>query len=268
MTATLPLTATRDPLLDVGPFDRWLVAVAHPDDESFGCGSLIARAAAAGAEVVVACATRGEAGESTSGIGRDHLGAVREAELRRASSRLGVTRVEVLGYRDSGFAGEPRPGTLCAAPVAEVAAVLRELVRDFVPTVVIVLDGGDGHRDHLHMRAAMRAALPRSTALYEHALPNSLMRRWLEEMRSLRPGTVYHSIDPAVIGRPDDEITDIVDVSDLLAYRVAAIVEHRSQSSPYDGLSDDLRRAFLSTDHLVRVPSVALRSASPRGGLR
>jgi N-acetyl-1-D-myo-inositol-2-amino-2-deoxy-alpha-D-glucopyranoside deacetylase len=269
MTATLPCTTALDPLVDVCPGDRWLVAVAHPDDESFGCGSLIARAASLGAEVVVACATRGEAGERTPGAGCcGDLGAVREGELRRAAGRLGVARVEVLGYRDSGFAGPIRPGTLCAAPVAEVAAVLRELVRDLAPTVVVVPDAGDGHRDHRQVRTAVRAALPSGPALYEYCLPNSLMRRWLDEMRALRPDTVYSRLDPSGIGRPDDQISHVVEVADLLPYREAAMAEHRSQASPFDGLSPELRWAFLSTDHLVRVPSAVLRSGSPRGGLR
>ena len=42
-----------------------LCTVAHPDDESFGLGSLLAGAVAAGARVVLVCATRGEAGETT-----------------------------------------------------------------------------------------------------------------------------------------------------------------------------------------------------------
>src|SRR5687767_8652511 len=108
MTATM-----RDPLTDIRPGDRWLVAVAHPDDESFGCGSTIAYATARGVEVVLVCATRGEAGEPVPGSvdGRD-LGAVREEELRRAATRLGIARLELLGYRDSGFDGEPPAGSL------------------------------------------------------------------------------------------------------------------------------------------------------------
>jgi LmbE family N-acetylglucosaminyl deacetylase len=253
-----------DLLRNVRPGDRWLVAVAHPDDETFGCGSVIARAAALGAQVTVACATRGEAGEPAPGSpDRGDLGAVREAELRRAAAILGASRVELLGYRDSGFDGDLPPDSLCAAPVAAVAEVLARLVTDLGPTVVVVLDGSDGHRDHRHVRAAMHEAL-RSTragpelpggaaALYEHCLPNSLMRRWLEEMRSLRPGTAYHSLDPADLGRNDAEITDVVDASAVLEQREAAMAEHRSQASPFDGLSDELRRAFLTVDHLVRV---------------
>lgn len=262
-TSTGARPRSRDLLRDVRPGDRWLAAVAHPDDEAFGCGSVLARAALLGADVTIACATRGEAGEVRPGSGGDgaravDLGAVREAELRAAAGRLGATRVELLGWRDSGFAGVAAPGTLCAADVEEVAAVLGRLVRELAPDVVVVLDGSDGHRDHLHVRAAaLRAlrALPRPRPLlYEHCLPNALMRRWLGEMRAIRPDTVYLELDPAALGRPDAEVTDVLDGTAVLDRRTAAIAEHRSQTSPFDGLSPDLQRAFLATDHLARVP--------------
>jgi LmbE family N-acetylglucosaminyl deacetylase len=247
----------RDPLRDVRPGDRWLVAVAHPDDESFGCGSTIAHAAACGAEVTVACATRGEAGEVRPDFPADgDLGTVREAELRRAAAHLGVTRVELLGYRDSGFDGAAAAGSLCDAPVAEVAEVLARLVEEIDPAVVVVLDGSDGHRDHLHVRDAMRTALTTTAArpaLYESCLPNSLLRRWLDEMRLVRPDTAYHALDPATLGRDDADITHVLDTAAVLDRREAAIAAHRSQASPFDGLSPELRRAFLATDHLAEV---------------
>lgn len=39
-----------------------LVVLAHPDDESFPMGGTLAKYAAAGAQVTLVCATRGEAG--------------------------------------------------------------------------------------------------------------------------------------------------------------------------------------------------------------
>ena len=253
------MTETRDLLHDVRPDDRWLIVVAHPDDESFGLGSVIARAAARGAEVTVACATRGEAGQSPADLPDfGDLGAVREAELHRASAHLGAARVELLGYRDSGFDGTPGPGSLYATRPADVAAVLHRLLADLRPDVVVSLDGSDGHRDHVRMRDAVRRAvarLPRPPALYEHTLPRSLLRRWLAETAGTRGDDAYHALDPASFGRPDAEVTDVLDVGDVLDRREAAIAEHQSQTSPFEGLGEELRLAFLTADHLVRVPT-------------
>jgi LmbE family N-acetylglucosaminyl deacetylase len=252
-------TASRDRLTDVQPGDRWLAVVAHPDDETFGLGSVIALATARGAEVTVACATRGEAGEADPG-GPDHgdLGAVREAELHRAAAVLGVARVELLGYRDSGFDGPAGAGTLCATPVAAVADVLHRLIADLRPDVVITLDGCDGHRDHLRVRAATVEAVGRLAgavpSLYEHTLPRSLVHRWLDETAAARGDDAYHALDAEAFGRPDEEVTDVLDAGAVLDRREAAMAEHRSQTSPFDGISEGLRRAFLTADHLVRVP--------------
>ena len=60
---------------------RVLVTVAHPDDETFGTGSLLAHATARGWTSTVWCATRGEAGTPASGSGlqAEDLPRVREA---------------------------------------------------------------------------------------------------------------------------------------------------------------------------------------------
>ena len=107
------------------------------------------------------------------------------------------------------------------------------------------------------MRDATHAALGDAShvrpALYEHCLPNGLMRQWLDEMRNERGDSAYHALDPAGLGRPDGDITDVLDVGHLLERREAAIAQHRSQTSPFEGLSDPLRRAFLTRDCLARV---------------
>lgn len=246
-----------DPLHTSASGDRWLIVVAHPDDETFGCGSVIAHAARLGVGVTVICATRGEEGERSDRVpeGAD-LGAVRESELRRAAAMLGATGVELLGHRDSGFDGPLPDGALCAVPQADLAA---EIARHLEPRVrvVVTIDGSDGHRDHVHVREALRVAVTATPATdrpahYEVGLPNSLMRRWAEEMAALEPDSPYLDIDPEVLGTPDETITDLLETPDLFDLRVAAIGTHASQASPFARLSPALRREFLGATALVR----------------
>lgn len=252
MEAARTTVATR-PLATAG--EHLVVVVAHPDDETFGCGSLIAQSAQAGARVTVLCATRGGAGERVPDPITDSwpLGLIREVELVQAARVLGVTDVAMLGYRDSGFEGEAHPACLVATPLDAVTRDLAGRLADLDPDVVLTLDGSDGHRDHVHLRDALAAAiveLPRRPRMVCSSLANSLMRRWVEERAG--SDTAYLQLDLDTLGRPDEELTAL-DTSDVLAVREQAIACHRSQASPYDGLSPELRRAFLTVDHIEEV---------------
>jgi LmbE family N-acetylglucosaminyl deacetylase len=229
---------------------RLQVVVAHPDDETFGCGSVLLHAAAAGAETAVVCATRGEAG----GEG-DDLGAVRERELRAAAELMGVSRIDLLGFADSGMSGEPPAGALVSALFEDVVADLTAAIARFRPDVLITLDASDSHRDHARIRDAALAAagtlgIPR---VYLACLPRSLMRRWVDHVKVARPDMEHLDADVAALGTPDEEITTVIDVADHLPVRERAIALHASQTSPFEGLPSDLRRAFLATDRLRRV---------------
>src|SRR5258708_38814576 len=63
-----------------------LVVMAHPDDESMGCGGLILRPTRAGIPVHLICATRGEKGWSGKPLGarRDELAQIRTHGLEEA----------------------------------------------------------------------------------------------------------------------------------------------------------------------------------------
>ena len=102
-----------------------LALFAHPDDEAFGTGGTLSQYAAAGADVILVCTTRGEVGEIAEGTGAtpETLGEVREAELRCAAETVGVRELIFLGYRDSGMAGTPEnahPRAIVNAPAEEV----------------------------------------------------------------------------------------------------------------------------------------------------
>jgi N-acetyl-1-D-myo-inositol-2-amino-2-deoxy-alpha-D-glucopyranoside deacetylase len=246
---------SRDVVRDIRPGDRWVVVVAHPDDETFGCGSLIAHAAGRGAHVTVICATRGEAGERTPTIAADaDLGDVRAAELFEAARLLGTDDVELLHYADSGFDGELPVGSLCAAPLAELTTWLVGRLQELAADVMVIIDGSDGHRDHLRVRVAAEQAITMhaGTTLVLVGLPNHLMRRWLDEMRVVDPDSPYQAIDASQLGTPDDLVTDVIEHPDLLDLRDRAIAAHRSQRSPFEDLSSELRRSFLIKTHLIR----------------
>ena len=126
-----------------GSARRLLGVFAHPDDEVFCAAGTMARAAEAGAEVMIVSATRGERGQirDPAAATRRTLGAVREGELRAAAAELGVQRVQVLAYPD---------GTL-PHHRSSLGAEIADIMRQFDPDTVITFgdDGGYGHPDHV-----------------------------------------------------------------------------------------------------------------------
>jgi LmbE family N-acetylglucosaminyl deacetylase len=225
-----------------------------------GCGSLILNASANGATVTVCCATRGEAGEVVPecDLGGRTVGERRVSELHDAAGALGVTDVVLLDFEDSGMSGDASPHSLVGAPLESVVDAVRQVVERVDPDVVVTLDagGGDGHRDHVRIAVATTEALRRSAcdaSLYYWCVTRSLLTRWLERLRQANPDSGHLELDASELGRPDREITTVVDVSTHIDRRRSAMTHHASQRSPYDGMPDDLVDAFLRYDTLVRV---------------
>lgn len=237
---------------------RLLVVVAHPDDETFGCGSLIASAARGGASVTVCCATRGEAGEVVGGLDVSAgLGVVREGELRESGRLLGVSEVVLLDFLDSDMTGDVADGTLVGAPFEDVVESVAAVLAAADPDVVVTLDpvAGDGHRDHVRIGEATTEAARRAAtgaSLYYWAVPRASLQRWLETLRAERPDAGHLDLDEAGMGRPDDQITTELDVSGLVELRRKAMAAHRSQRPPFDDMPADVAEQFLTKDFLVR----------------
>lgn len=219
-----------------------LLVHAHPDDESILTGGVIALAHRDGHRVVLVTATQGENGDSPGVDGTAiaaSLAELRLHELRAACAILGVDRLDLLGYRGSGFDPDghaSHPNLFRLAPVADVAGRVASLLREEHPDVVVTYgaDGTYGHPDHVMAHDATMAALdivagdvPAPRKLYLHAVARSLVEIILEAARDADialPETIVRTP-----GTPDDDITTIVDVSAVLDLKLAASVEHRSQ---------------------------------------
>ena len=110
---------------------RVLAVCAHPDDESFGLGAVLAAMADAGSASSVLCFTHGEA--STLGMTTADLGRARADELAAAADVLGATGTELLDYPD---------GRLADVPLAQLARHVRQQAQLAGSDALLVFDEG------------------------------------------------------------------------------------------------------------------------------
>ncbi|MEA3018543.1 MAG: N-acetylglucosamine malate deacetylase 1 [Actinomycetota bacterium] len=147
LLTTIRSLAGDGPILATPTFERVLVLAAHPDDETAGCGGLIALLVGAGASVEVAIAT---SGEGTVGSDRQpaEVARRREAEARRACELLGAASPRFLSHPDGGLPDR----------VDALADDLRGLLADLNPDAVLLPWFLDGHRDHRAVGTALERA--------------------------------------------------------------------------------------------------------------
>jgi LmbE family N-acetylglucosaminyl deacetylase len=223
----------------------------HPDDESYGAGGLMALAAAAGNPVWVLCVTNGDQGGRPGEMDVDHSldPEIRLEELRCACRAMGIAEPIFLGYRDSGMEGWGAPeGSLALADDNEVVERMCEVIRRLRRAVIVTFDPGGiyGHPDHVKCSATATAAYRKAAAepggpiaLYHQVMPRSRiagMRAAMEEERRRSGDTTPPSEDDLRqqeaferLARPDEEITTIVAIGEVLERKIAALACHDSQ---------------------------------------
>jgi LmbE family N-acetylglucosaminyl deacetylase len=131
------------PRIDPARLGTTLAIWAHPDDETYLAGGLVAALRDAGERVVVVTATRGEEGTGpVTAAERSGVATLRAAELTAALHTLGVVEHHWLDYAD-GTCAEQDP----SIPVARLV----EIISDVRPRTVISFgpDGFTGHPDHI-----------------------------------------------------------------------------------------------------------------------
>ena len=202
-----------------------LVLAPHADDESLGCGGLLAQAAAAGLQPGIIILTDGTGSHPHSrAFPPARLRAVREDEARAAAGILGVERVEFLRLRDT------------AAPVAgpafdDAVAAIERIARAWECGVLLAPWRHDPHCDH-EAAHLMAEAAARRTGLRHLAYP---VWGW-----TLPPDTPLAG--PVASGFR-------LDVTGERPRKARAVAAHRSQ---YAGLVDDDPGGFQLPDDFLQ----------------
>jgi LmbE family N-acetylglucosaminyl deacetylase len=256
---------------------RGLLAIfAHPDDESFGAGGVLALTAAAGQPVNLICATNGDEGGEADESG-DHAmdPEIRRDELRCACEAMGIAPPIFLGYRDSGMESwTPKPGAFVLADEAEVVERIAAAIRAVRPAVIITFDPGGiyGHPDHVTVSARATAAFERTHAepggpavLYHQVVTRTDIERMMEgwarqaaesgEPREPTEDDLLQQRRFMELSRPDEDVTTVIDVSSVVDQKLGALACHESQmrNEMADPAARDDMKKWLGIEKFVRV---------------
>ena len=266
---------------------RLLACLAHPDDEAFPVGGVLARNVAEGRQVRLLTTTLGEEGEirQDGAATRETLGDIRRIELACAVRALRLESNVLLEYRDSGMAGwasNDHPRAYINAPEEAVVARLVLEIREFQPQVVLTFEPGGlyGHPDHIavskHTTQAFElasdpAAFPEQLAgglkphtpqrLFYSARPKGFRLEWANRLREAGVDFPLPSPEQLDQGNPREEIHLELDLSDQLETKMACIMCHRTQVSsnwPYHRVPREVAAWVLGREYYIRaLPEVA-----------
>jgi LmbE family N-acetylglucosaminyl deacetylase len=211
---------------------------AHPDDESIFTGGTIAKLAMAGCRVVLVVATGGELGAATlQAAGSPSLRDLRVDETVRAAGMLGVERLELLGYRDSGMAGSAANDDPASFHRADAEAASRQvagilLEEQALAAVVYDAHGIYGHPDHVkvHVVGVRAAQLAGVDTLYECTVDREYLH-FVETHVVVEAGGHAGELGLAAtnLGMPTVMVTNTVNVRDVLDAKRRAMAAHASQ---------------------------------------
>jgi LmbE family N-acetylglucosaminyl deacetylase len=210
---------------------------AHPDDESYLAGGLMAAARQRGQRVVCVTATAG-------GEGGDP--AVRAAELDAALAALGGIERLLLDLPDGG----------CRLLGDDPVDLLADVLAEISPDTVVTFDdcGHTGHPDHMAVARWTVAASRRS-------VPSAriLQTAWTETAQRATPSGIDHDtiFEPGLplLVAEDDLALDLRLDGDLLDRKAAAVAAHTSQTAGLiEQVGMEALRSWLATEPFTSLP--------------
>jgi LmbE family N-acetylglucosaminyl deacetylase len=248
---------------------KLMAVFAHPDDEAFGMGGTLSKYAAAGYDVFLVTATRGEAGEIAEparGVAsKANLPDVREQELRCACQTYGIHPPHFLDYLD---------GQLTIVHQGQAVGKLVRILREIRPQVVVSYgpDGIYGHYDHIAVHRwttiALKLAADRScfpdivsdtcqthavSKLYYNVLPQEQADEWTK--KDPLAGVMMDGVPFPFVGWKREDITTVIDVSAYARLKLTGLLCHQTQISragPFGQDPEDVLRApYFQKEHFV-----------------
>lgn len=232
-----------------GDLGTLLAVFAHPDDEAYLAGGLMAAAADAGRRVACVTATKGELGfPDDDSRTLEERAAVREAEMRACLAVLGVREHHWLDLPDGGCADLDDAG-----PVGRLCELLEEVQPDTVLT--FGPDGQTYHPDHMTISRwttrAVQAAGDRAELLYAAMTPE-----WLAEFSQVVPLDQVMMADLPPASWPADQLAVWFHCDEALAQRkVAALRAQASQIEPLLAIADLGTFTRLNAEEFYRRPT-------------
>lgn len=198
---------------------------AHPDDECYLSAGLMALASAAGARVVCVTATRGERGtDDPENWPPERLAPVREREMERSMSILGVDEHRWLDHCD---------GEVAEVPDEVGVAQIEEIVAEVRPDTVITFgpDGMTGHGDHITVGrwATIAATRADSATRVLHAATDCSVMADVDHHFDTFP--VYGDDGPPLVSREAASL--VLELPDTtIEQKIAALRAQPSQTEP------------------------------------
>ena len=272
---------------------RLLACFAHPDDEAFPVGGVLASNVADGRRVRLITTTLGEEGDirQEGSATKETLGNVRRIELSCAVQALRLESNELYGYRDSGMVGweaNNHPQAFINAPEDEVVERLVREIRMFRPQVILTFEPGGlyGHPDHISISkhtttafdlASDPSAFPNQLAeglethtpqrLFYSARPKGFRLEWATKLRTAGIDFPMPGPEQLAHGTPPEDIHLELDVSDHLETKMACIICHRTQVAPdwpYHRVPREIAAWVLGREFYIRArPDVAASEIVP-----
>ncbi len=196
---------------------------AHPDDESFICGGIMAAAIQNGQNVICVTATKGEAGvQDESRWPAAQLGEIRANELMQACKILGVTNHHWLGYSD---------GHCAEVSDDEGKSRIKAFIDLYQPDTILTFgpEGMTGHTDHQAVsRWASLAAKGTGIKVY-HAVENQdAYEKYLKDLD--KQFNIYYNIDKPPVRQKETCDIALCLTHDLVQKKHAALTAMPSQT--------------------------------------